>query len=267
MRKLVKVLRAVLASAFTKPLSGAGALLVILAVVLVAAAVFVVVVRNDFEHAIGWEIRANNAASVGRDLINTTNSRNLDGISAEFKRDLASILGWPAWLTGDYSPPREPKGVVRLVIANERGEALHVRLQDVRSGRFRLLSYRKTTGYLSKEDRAFFSVAGDLIETTNSSMLDGTTAEFTADLASILAWPAWRSLGGSAPGDPRGVVRISIGNHNGQALNMTLQEDAESRRFRLLSYRKIPEPGGPANGSQPIRSETNGTSAAAGSRR
>jgi hypothetical protein len=150
MRKLIQVLGNVLAFAFTKQLSLMGTILAFVAVVLIAVAFAVVVVRNDFENAVGWEIRECNAACVGKDLINTTNSANLDGISAEFKRDLASILAWPTWVTGgDHSPPREPRGVVRLVLANEQGEALHMRLQDVRSGRFRLLNYRKTTGYLS----------------------------------------------------------------------------------------------------------------------
>ena len=39
------------------------------------------------------------------------------------------------------------------------------------------------------------------------------------------------------------------------------------RHHRLMKSGECPEPDGPANGSQPIRSETNQTSGAAGSRR
>ena len=86
------------------------------------------------------------ALSLGYDLIRTTNSTMLVDASPEFRADLASILGWPTWRDIDRSPPPDPWAVVRLVITNEHGRALHMRLKDeYPTDRLRLLSYRRIT--------------------------------------------------------------------------------------------------------------------------
>ena len=86
------------------------------------------------------------ALSVGHELRQTTNSAMLVGATAEFRADLASILGWTTWDLIDRSPPRDPWAVVRLILTNDHGQALHMRLRDeYRSGRLRLLSYRRIT--------------------------------------------------------------------------------------------------------------------------
>jgi hypothetical protein len=92
------------------------------------------------------------------------------------------------------------------------------------------------------------AVGRDLIRTTNSTMLDGTSEEFTADLASILGEERgpWQTGERPRPGDRRGWVRLIITNEQGQALHMLLQDEYASGgwRFRLLSYRKIAQPSG-----------------------
>jgi hypothetical protein len=90
------------------------------------------------------EIRA---LSLAYDLIQTTNSTKLLGGGPEFRADLAEILGWPAWRDIDRSPLGDPWAVVRLIITNDHGQALQMRLRDeFPSDRFRLLSYRRITG-------------------------------------------------------------------------------------------------------------------------
>ncbi len=65
----------------------------------------------------------------------------------EFRDDLATVLGWPAWGDIDRSPPRDPWAVVGLMVTNDHGQALHMRLRDeYPSGRLRLLSYRRIDG-------------------------------------------------------------------------------------------------------------------------
>jgi hypothetical protein len=84
--------------------------------------------------------------SVGYELSRTTNSTMLVGATPEFRADLASLLGWTTWDLIDRSPPRDPWAVVRLVLTNDHGQALHMRLRDeYPSGRLRLLSYRRIT--------------------------------------------------------------------------------------------------------------------------
>ena len=116
----------------------------------------------------------------------------------------------------------------------------------------------------AREIRAL-SVAYDLINTTNSLLLDGTSREFTVDLARVLAWPTWREIDRSPPRDARAVVRLVLTNDHGQALHMRLRDDYPSGHLRLLSYRRITEPDGPANRNQPVGPETNRTPPAAGS--
>ncbi len=70
----------------------------------------------------------------------------LVGASPEFRADLASILAWSTWQEIDRSPPSDPWAVVRLIITNDHGQALHVRLRDeFPSQQLRLLSYRSIT--------------------------------------------------------------------------------------------------------------------------
>ena len=86
------------------------------------------------------------ALSIGYDLRNTTNSTMLVGATPEIRADLASILGWGTWDLIDRSPPRDPWAVVRLILTNNHGQALHLRLRDeYPSERLRLLSYRTIT--------------------------------------------------------------------------------------------------------------------------
>lgn len=118
----------------------------------------------------------------------------------------------------------------------------------------------------AREVRAL-SLGYDLIHTTNSTMLIDASPEFRADLAMILGWPTWRDIDRSPPRDPWAVVRLILTNAHGGALHMRLKDEYPTDRLRLLSYRRITEPDGAANGSQPIRLETNRTSSAAGSRR
>jgi hypothetical protein len=88
------------------------------------------------------------AESVGRELIHTMNSTNLDGITKEFTADLASILEPHPWMHVD--PPRreDRKNYVRVRIGNYLGQALVMLLQDKGwwgGYRFRLLSYERIT--------------------------------------------------------------------------------------------------------------------------
>src|SRR5438445_669488 len=108
----------------------------------------------------------------------------------------------------------------------------------------------------SREIRAL-SVGYELRHTTNSTMLVGASPEFRTNLESILGWATWDFIDRSPPRDPWAVVRLILTNDHGQALHMRLQTEYGSDRLRLLSYRKIPEPGGPANRSQQVRSQTN----------
>ena len=114
----------------------------------------------------------------------------------------------------------------------------------------------------AREARAL-SVGYELRRTTNSTMLAGATPEFRADLAIILGWATWDLIDRSPPRDPWAVVRLILTNDHGQALHMRLRAEYPSGRLRLLSYQTIT--GGAADRSQPVGSETNRTSAAAGS--
>jgi hypothetical protein len=86
------------------------------------------------------------ALSVAYELRRTTNSTMLVGASSEFTADLASILGRVTWDLIDRSPPRDPWAVVRLILTNDQGQALHMRLRDeYPSAQLRLLSHRRIT--------------------------------------------------------------------------------------------------------------------------
>lgn len=116
----------------------------------------------------------------------------------------------------------------------------------------------------AREMRAL-SMGYELRNATNSAMLVGATPEFRTDLASVLGQGTWDLIDRSPPRDPWAVVRLVLTNAHGQALHMRLRDEFPSGRLRLLSYRRITEPGGLANGSQPVGPETNRPSAAAGS--
>ena len=115
----------------------------------------------------------------------------------------------------------------------------------------------------AREIRAL-AVGYELRNTTNSAGLVGATPQFRADLASILGWATWDLIDRSPPRDSGAVVRLILTNDHGQALHMRLRDEFPSGHLRLLSYRKITGPDGPAHRGQPTSLETNRTSAAAG---
>ncbi len=91
--------------------------------------------------------RESRALAVGYELRSTTNSTRLIGVSPEFRADLAWILGGMTWNLIDRSPPGDPWAVVRLIITNDHGQALHMSLKDEYPlERLRLLGYRKIAG-------------------------------------------------------------------------------------------------------------------------
>jgi hypothetical protein len=115
------------------------------------------------------------------------------------------------------------------------------------------------------------SVGADLVHTNYSRSLTGVTPELQADLNRVLASPTRcivRSGDERPPlGDGQAYTRLLLTNEAGQALTLRLRPEYDGhqfQKFRVLGYWKT-EPGGPANRSQPVRSETNQTSAAAGS--
>jgi hypothetical protein len=99
------------------------------------------------------------------------------------------------------------------------------------------------------------SVGHELIETTNSTMLTGVSAEFKADLASILATSTLPMLDRSATDASRSSIRLILTNDQHQALHLELKGDYESKewRFRLLSYQKISEGHGATKSTKQIR--------------
>jgi hypothetical protein len=118
------------------------------------------------------------------------------------------------------------------------------------------------------------SVGADLVHAANSHALTGVTAELQSDIKLIQASPtrAMVQPGDDDPplGDGHAQARLVLTNETGQALTLRLRPEFEPgtglRKFRVLGYRKT-EPGGAANRGQPVGSETNRTSSAAGSRR
>jgi hypothetical protein len=106
-------------------------------------------------------------------------------------------------------------------------------------------------------------VGMDLIHRTNSTMLDGASREFTADLASILGGGhPWRDIDRPRPGDRRGCLRLIVTNDDGRALVMLLQDEYASGdwKFRLLSYRKSPQPVASPNGGPAMPAGDSGAS-------
>jgi hypothetical protein len=120
-----------------------------------------------------------------------------------------------------------------------------------------------------------FNVGRDLIASTNSALLLSIDPELRSQLSAILASTthiASIHLGDEpAPvegGRASSVLLLTNNTGEGVTLRLGLHDDStHTLRFNVLSHRKITEPDGAANGSQPIRSETNQTLPAAGSRR
>jgi hypothetical protein len=118
------------------------------------------------------------------------------------------------------------------------------------------------------------SVGADLVHATNSQALTGVSAALQSDIKLIQASPTRVVIqpGDDEPplGDGHAQARLVLTNEAGHTLTMRLRPESEPgtglRKFRVLGYRKT-EPGGPANRNQPVGSETNRTSAAAGSDR
>ena len=118
---------------------------IIAAAILVAFAVVFWLRDLDTARRPAREARALNVA---HDLIRTTNATMLLGTGPEFRTDLASMLTSSTWEMLDRSPPRDRWGSVRVVLTNDNGTALHMRLQqEGELGRFhfRLVSYRMIT--------------------------------------------------------------------------------------------------------------------------
>jgi len=118
------------------------------------------------------------------------------------------------------------------------------------------------------------SVGADLVHGTTSQALTGVTPELQSDLKLIHASPT-RAVIQPGDDDPpvvdgRAHARLVLTNEAGQTLTLRLRPESDPstglRKFRVVGYRKS-EPDGAANPSQPIRSETNRTSSAAGSGR
>jgi hypothetical protein len=116
-----------------------------------------------------------------------------------------------------------------------------------------------------------YQIGRDLIATTNSARVGRLGPELHERLLRLLASPtgvAQVKLGDEPPptGGGKATGRLFLTNVAGQRLGIRFRREAAGK-FDVLSFWQIAERGGPANGSQPIRSETNRTSSAAGSRR
>jgi hypothetical protein len=115
-------------------------------------------------------------------------------------------------------------------------------------------------------------IGQELIATTNSTRLVQVGSGLQKRLSEFLTSPAGVAdvtLGDepSPIGDGTACSRLIVSNATGGRLGIRLRQDSEPERFHVLGFWTITEPDGAANGSQPIRSETNRTSSAAGSRR
>ena len=114
-------------------------------------------------------------------------------------------------------------------------------------------------------------IGQELIATTNSARLVQIESGFQKELADFLASPAGIANVefGDEPspiGDGTACSRLIMSNAIGGRLGIRLRQDAEPERFHVLSFWSISVQHGPANGSRPIRPETNGRARAAGSR-
>ncbi len=115
-------------------------------------------------------------------------------------------------------------------------------------------------------------IGQELIAATNSTRLVQIGSGLQKRLSEFLVSPVGVvevELGDepSPIGDGTACSRVIVSNATGGRLGIRLRQDVEPERFHVLGFWTITERDGPANGSQPIRSETNRTSPAAGSRR
>jgi hypothetical protein len=113
------------------------------------------------------------------------------------------------------------------------------------------------------------SIGRDLITTTNSPHLSGVTPLLHTHLSALLRSKtdvATVIIGDErAPTGPgKAWSQLVLTNDLGEALAIRIGPDSNSWFFTVLSYRTITEPGGAANRGQPVGSQTNRTSAAAG---
>ncbi len=89
-------------------------------------------------------------SNVGAWLISTTNSPDLGELSPELQADLRVLLASPTvrWVRLDDEPPPvgDGRACARLILTNQVGRALTLRLQKLPKGppTFRVLSYWKT---------------------------------------------------------------------------------------------------------------------------
>ncbi|HYG35351.1 MAG TPA: hypothetical protein VEC99_11230 [Clostridia bacterium] len=115
-------------------------------------------------------------------------------------------------------------------------------------------------------------VGEELAATTNSPHLVQIGSSLQKRLSEFLLPPAKLSLvliGDEPPpiGDGAACSRVVLSNAAGKRLGIRLRQDTEPEKFHILGFWSIIEPGGSANRSQPVDSETNRTSSAAGSAR
>jgi hypothetical protein len=91
--------------------------------------------------------------SVGADLVHATNSQALIGVTAELQSDIKLIQASPTRAViqpgDDDPPPGNGRAQARLVLTNEAGQTLTLRLRpesEPGTGlrKFRVLGYRKT---------------------------------------------------------------------------------------------------------------------------
>ena len=88
-------------------------------IALATLAVFVVTLFRNIDKA-RLHSRAIHAISLGNELIETTNSTMLTGVSAEFKADLASILATSTLPMLDRSATDASRSSIRLILTNDQ---------------------------------------------------------------------------------------------------------------------------------------------------
>jgi hypothetical protein len=118
-----------------------------------------------------------------------------------------------------------------------------------------------------------YQIGRELVAATNSSAVVRLGPGLEARMAELLGSPSGVAAvkWGDEPspiGDGQATSRLFLTNASGTRLGIRLRRDSTGNKFHVLGFWNVAEPGGAAlNGSRPIRSETNQTSSAAGSRR
>lgn len=112
-------------------------------------------------------------------------------------------------------------------------------------------------------------VGEELVRSTNSSRLAEIGPALQNRLSRFLAAPSGVAdvmLGDERPpiGDGTACSRLVLSNAVGARLGIRMRQDPKADRFHVVGFWTITEPGGAANRGQPVGSETNRTSAAAG---